>query len=134
MKLSSDAVDIVYSLLIPLEDENSESFLDLDFEIFQDSKQTKSTKSKYYVINSLPISANVMQKCYVNVNCHAKDIKDGIPDRISITAMAKAALALLQKVSTTMYLIDYEGSEMIREKNSGEHYMNLRFSVKLINN
>ena len=97
------------------------------------TKPTISTAPEYIVINSLPIDVNVMQKCYVNVNYHVKDITAGIPDITKITAGTNAVLAILKKVSTTAYLIDFESQEIIREDALGEHYSNLRFSFKNIN-
>jgi hypothetical protein len=93
-----------------------------------------STIKEYIVINALPINADVMQKCYVNVNYHVKDITEGTPDLAKIEAGSNAVLNILQKVTTTAYLIDFEGQETIREEDRGEHYSNLRFSFKNINN
>jgi hypothetical protein len=98
------------------------------------SKPSNSTAAEYVVINSLPINANVMQKCYVNVNYHVKDIAVGTPDSAKIEAGSKAVLAILKEVTTTAYLIDFESQETIREEQLGEHYSNLRFSFKNINN
>ena len=103
------------------------------------TKPTKSTADEYVVINSLPINANVMQKCYVNVNYHVKDIDGGTsigltPDDTKLAAGTALALAALKKVTTTAYLIDFESQETIREEQLGEHYSNLRFSFKNINN
>lgn len=74
-----------------------------------------------------------MQKCYVNVNCHVKDMSDGVPDRAKIDSLANSVLTILQKVSNTNLLIDYESGELFREEALGEHYYNLKFSVKIIN-
>jgi hypothetical protein len=98
------------------------------------TKPTASTAAEYVVINSLPINANVMQKCYVNVNYHVKDITAGTPDTVKIEAGSALVLATLKQVSTTNYLIDFESQETIREEGLGEHYSNLRFSFKYINN
>lgn len=89
---------------------------------------------EYIVINSLPVNADVMQKCYVNVNYHVKDIEEGKPDITKIEAGSNAVLSALKKVTTTAYLIDFEGQETIREEERNEHYSNLRFSFKHINN
>jgi hypothetical protein len=103
------------------------------------TKPSKSTATEYIVINSLPINANVMQKCYVNVNYHVKD-KDGgpgvglLPDTAKLEAGSALIMTALTKVSTTSYLIDLESQETIREEGLGEHYSNLRFSFKYINN
>ncbi|HLD90562.1 MAG TPA: hypothetical protein VI911_06035 [Patescibacteria group bacterium] len=103
------------------------------------TKPSKSTATEYVVINSLPVNANVMQKCYVNVNYHVKDIDGGpgiglIPDATKLEAGSALILAALKQVSTTSYLIDLESQETIREEQLGEHYSNLRFSFKNINN
>lgn len=89
---------------------------------------------EYIVINSLPINANVMQKCYVNVNYHVKDIAAGTPDITKLEAGSASGMAALEQVTTTSYLIDFESQETIREEQLGEHYSNLRFSFKFINN
>lgn len=93
-----------------------------------------STEKEYVVINALPVNANVMQKCYVNVNYHVKDIEEGTPDSAKLEAGSVAVLAILKKVTTTTYLIDFESQETIPERERGEHYSNLRFSFKYINN
>jgi len=106
---------------------------------YRKTKPSKSTAVEYIVINSLPINANVMQKCYVNVNYHVKDIDGGsgvglTPDDTKLAAGSLLVLNILEKVTTTAYLIDFEGQEVIREEQLGEHYSNLRFSFKNINN
>jgi hypothetical protein len=103
------------------------------------TKPSKSTATEYVVINSLPINANVMQKCYVNVNYHVKDKDQGagvgfVPDTAKLETGSALILAALKQVSTTSYLIDFESQETIREESLGEHYSNLRFSFKNINN
>lgn len=123
MRLSSYAVNQVYTLLASISKPK-----------YKDTKPTSSTAAEYIVINSLPINAGVMQKSYVNVNCHVKDIAGGVPDRTKLDALATSVLTILQKSTSTNLLIDYESSELFREEALGEHYFNLRFSVKIINN
>lgn len=122
MKLTNYAVDQVYLLL------NSVSKPK-----YKDTKPTAVNDAEYIVINSLPINSGVFQKCHVNVNCHVKDIAPGVPDRDKLDSLAQSVLTLLVKVSTTSFLIDFEGQELIREQQLLEHYMNLRFSIKIIN-
>jgi hypothetical protein len=98
------------------------------------TKPTSANDAEYIVINSLPINADVMQKCYVNVNYHVKDIITGTPDSVKIEAGSQVVLTVLKQVTTTSYLIDFESQETIREEGLGEHYSNLRFSFKNINN
>ena len=102
--------------------------------IYLKTKPTSANDAEYIVINSLPINADVMQKCYVNVNYHVKDIITGTPDSVKIEAGSQAVLTVLKQVTTTSYLIDFESQETIREEGLGEHYSNLRFSFKNINN
>jgi hypothetical protein len=90
--------------------------------------------SEYIVINALPINADVMQKCYVNVNYHVKDIAPGVKDTTKIKAGSSSVMALLKEVSGTSYMIDFENQVTFREEALGEHYSNMRFSFKYINN
>lgn len=122
-KTSDFAVGLVYGLLSSITKPK-----------YRNTKPTASTASEYVVINALPINANVMQKCYVNVNYHVKDIAAGTPDITKLEAGSVAVLAILKIVTTTAYLIDFESQETIREEQLGEHYSNLRFSFKNINN
>ena len=127
-KTTDYVIDVVYSLLGSI-----------TVPKYRKTKPTKSTAEEYIVINSLPINANVMQKCYVNVNYHVKDIDGGpnigfIPDDTRLSAGSALVLAALEKVTTSSHLIDFESQETIRENQFNEHYSNLRFSFKNINN
>lgn len=88
--------------------------------------------NEYVVINSLPINADVMQKCIVNVNYHVADIGPGQIDQAKIESGSTSVLSILKSVTTTAYLIDFESQETFSEE--GEHMSNLRFSFKYINN
>lgn len=96
--------------------------------------------TEYVVINSLPIGPDILQKCYVNVNYHVRDIAPGIKDATKIEAGSTLVIAALKEVTvaasgtTDAYMIDFERQETIREESLGEHYSNLRFSFKNINN
>jgi hypothetical protein len=122
-KTSDYAVGIVHGLL---------SSITKPKYLFTSPADLKATE--YLVINALPINADTMQKCYVNVNYHVKDIEQGKPDVAKIQTGENAVLTILKKVSTTAYLIDFESQEIIREEARSEHYSNLRFSFKNINN
>jgi hypothetical protein len=97
------------------------------------TKPTSVTATEYIIINSLPINADVMQKCYFNVNYHVKDLAEGIPDEAKLAAGSQAVLAILKKATGTNYLIDFESQELFSEDNLKEHFSNLRFSYKNIN-
>ena len=89
---------------------------------------------EYIVINALPINADVMQKCYVNVNYHVKDIAPGVKDTTKIEAGSLAVMAILKEYAGINYMIDFESQQTHREEQLGEHYSNLRFSFNYINN
>ena len=127
-KTTDYVIDIVYSLLGSITKPK-----------YRKTKPSKSTATEYVVINTLPINAQTLQKCYVNVNYHVKDIDGGtsvgfISDDTKLKAGTALVMTALEKVSTTAYLVDFEGQETIREEQIGEHYSNLRFSFKNINN
>ena len=96
-------------------------------------RKTKDVDPEYIVVNALPVNANVMQKCYVNVNFHVKDLADGTPDIARLKAVSTMILNTLEKVDGDGYLIDFESSETFQEPALGEHFANLRFSFKIVN-
>lgn len=97
-------------------------------------KSSDTVINEYVVINALPINADVMQRCIVNVNYHVKDIAPGVKNTTRIEAGSALVLAALKEVSVQSYMIDFESQETIREDALGEHYSNLRFSFKYVNN
>ncbi len=127
-KTTDFVIDIVYSLLGSI-----------TVPKYRKTKPSKSTAAEYVIINSLPINAQTLQKCYFNVNYHVKDIDGGtstgfIPNETRLSAGSALILAALKQVSEASYLIDFESQETIREAQFNEHYSNLRFSFKNINN
>lgn len=88
---------------------------------------------EYVVINSLPINADVMQKCYVNVNYHVKDIGPGKYDYTTLASASQTIITALDGATASSYLIDFDRQETIPEPERGEHYTNVRFSFKYIN-
>lgn len=105
---------------------------------YKNSKPTLAQPAEYIVINTLGINADTMQKCRVNVNYHVKDLNGGtgvgyVSDDTKLEAGTNAVKALLQKVSSSDYWIDFEGQETIYEETLNEHYSNIKFSFKQIN-
>jgi len=105
---------------------------------YKQSKPTLAQPAEYVVINTLGINANTMQICHVNVNYHVKDINGGtgigfVSDDTKIEAGTTAVKAILQQVSSTSYLIDFDGQETIYDSALNEHYSNIKFSFKQIN-
>lgn len=110
----------------------------LEVPIFKYTNPTPKKVDEYVIINSLPISADIMQKCTVNVNYHVKDLSVGIPDIEKLEAGTESVLGLIEEVvnreSEFMdILIDYESQEMLRDEPLKEHYSNIRFTVRIIN-
>lgn len=101
--------------------------------VYKLSKPTGKKESEYIVLNALPITHGVLQKCRVNVNYHCADLKPGIPDMEKLEDMTSDLMALLTIVSTTAILIDFESQEYHRESQLNEHYSNIRLIVKIIN-
>jgi len=97
------------------------------------TKPFKNADTEYIVINSLPVGPGVMQKCYVNVNYHVKDLAPGMPDIVKLEEGTSSLLAFLEEVYDAGVLIDFEQQEYFREDTLEEHYSNIRLSVKIIN-
>ena len=97
------------------------------------TKPTKVSPSEFIVINALPIDAGVLQKCHINVNCYASDLQPGIPDLTNLEGMTASIMNILEEVSATGMLIDFERQEYFRDELIDKHYSNTRFSVKIIN-
>lgn len=122
-KSGREIVDIVYGLLGPLSASTP---------VFKYTKPPL-VLNEYIVVNALPVNAAVLQKCYINVNYHVKDIEDGKPNDIRLRAGFSAVMNILEKVSATNYLIDFESTEEFEEAALKEHFVNMRFSVKYFN-
>ncbi len=120
-----DAVNRVYGLLDGLE-----------LPVFKYAKPG-GNENEYIVINSLPISGDVLQKCYVNVNIHVKDIvfpdSTTAPNTLRLEQLAASYSALLAKniEGNTHLYSDKQGVE--REDALKEHYVNIRLLCNLIN-
>ena len=110
----------------------------LNVPIFKYTNPTPKKVDEYVIINSLPISADIMQKCTVNVNYHVKDLSVGIPDIEKLETGTENVLGLIQEIVNRDsefidILIDYESQETLRDEALNEHYSNIRFTVKIIN-
>ena len=116
-------VDEIYKLLISLPNDR-----------FMDEKPTTSMSNDYIVINSKGINSNTPQKCWINVNCHAKDLAPGIPNRIKLKSQSASVRLLLEEkkhvTSQFTMLIDYDGAEQLPD-NNGTHFINLKYLVKI---
>ncbi|WP_372932440.1 hypothetical protein [Mariniphaga sediminis] len=128
MKTTDFAIQRVYSIL----NESVDVWL-LDLPIYKLTKPSKKKDTEYIVLNSLPIGPGVLQKCRVNVNYHVKDLSPGIPDLEKLEANTASLMALLEDVPAKGIIINFESQEYFREDGLGEHYSNIRLSVKIVN-
>ena len=123
MKTSDYAINQIYSILSDA----------TGIAIFKLTKPGKRNDNEFIVINSLPIGAGVLQKCWVNVNYHVADLQPGTPDLTKLEAGTQQFMTVLEDVSETGMHIDFESQEYFREPELNKHYSNIRLSVKLIN-
>lgn len=120
-----DAINTVYNLLKGLE-----------LPVFKYAKPG-GDESEYIVINSLPIAGDVLQRCYVNVNVHVKDIvfpdSTVAPNTLRLEQLADTYSTLLEKnIEDNVHLyFDKQGVE--REDALKEHYINIRLLCNLLN-
>jgi hypothetical protein len=124
-KTSEHIITVVYGLLSSINKPK-----------YKGSKPSLKDDAEYIVINTLGVNAMTMQNVRVNVNYHVKDISGAMgyaPDFVKLAAGSLAVLTILEKVTGSDYMIDFEGQEIIPEYGKEEHYSNLKFSFKQIN-
>jgi hypothetical protein len=101
---------------------------------YPNNRPVKNPPVKFFVVNGFCTVPGIMQKFVINVNCHAKNIS-GNMDRSTLDSMSVAVLNILEEYdSPGELIIEFESQETISEANADEHYSNLRFTVKSINN
>ena len=99
------------------------------------NRPAKNPPVKFIVVNGFCVAPGIMQRFVINVNCHARNISSGNIDRVSLDTMAKSVLGILEEFDAPNDLIiEADGEEIFSEPNCNEHYSNLRFIVKSINN
>ena len=98
-------------------------------------RPVKNAPAKFIVVNGFCTVPGIMQKFVINVNCHARNISGNI-DRVSLDSMSQSVLTLLEEYdSPGELIIEADTQEIFAEESSlDEHYSNLRFIVKSINN
>lgn len=122
MKTTDTAISSVYTLLSGM-----------NKPLYKLEKPAKNVHTEYIVVNSLPINSGVLQKCYVNVNYHVKDLSPGIPNMTLLESATASLMVILTSNSSSGILIDFESQEYIKEESLNEHYSNIKVSVKIIN-
>lgn len=124
MKTTDFAIQRVFSLI-----KDSE----ITLPVYKLTKPDKKSHLQYIVINALPISEGVLQRCYVNVNLHVRNLTSGMPDLKKLEEGTAALMDLLEYVPVTGIIINFESQVYLREDALNEHYSNIRLSVKIVN-
>lgn len=124
MKTTDTAINRVFSII-------KASAITLP--VYKLGKPTDVKHPEYIVINALPISDGVMQKCRVNVNYHVKNLKPGMPDLAKLETVTASLMSLLKENSAQRILIDFESQEYFREDELEEYYSNIRLYIKIVN-
>jgi hypothetical protein len=128
MRTNIDALNIVWSVLngSPLKSA-------IDGKIYKSSRPLNSDKEDV-VINALPISPGIPQRCIVNVNIYTRNLSLNIggqpdntmPDIVRMNTLAGLAIAALDEVSGDQYYFFVEQQATIKEPELFQHYINIR--------
>lgn len=124
MKTPITAVNYVYGLV-----------KDLGLPVF---KHTSSGDGERLVVNSLPVTGYILQRCYVNVNGFVPDIQVSGSSPVPNTKRLEAVETLLRDffeahVNSGEIHIYVESIGLERNMALDEHYVNVKLKVNLIN-
>ncbi len=92
--------------------------------------------NEYVVVNALPTSMGILQKGYLNVNCHVKDTVDGVslyPNSIRLDALATLAMSAFEDVTSGGISYFIESTNIEKDEALKEHYANIRIKFNVIN-
>lgn len=124
MKTPTTAVNYVYGLV-----------KDLGLPAF---KHTSSGYGERLVVNSLPVTGFILQRCYVNVNGFVPDIQvagsSPVPNTKRLEAVEKLITDFLgEHVNSGDVHIYVESIGVERNMALDEHFVNVKLKVNLIN-
>ena len=108
--------------------------IDMKKYLFKRDTKDTSNDEQFIIINVLPMNADVMQRCYVNVNYHCKNIVSGVPDAELMAIAFTTINNLLDAYSDSTCMIDLDRHEIFVEDSLNYSFYNLRYSFKFINN
>lgn len=129
MMLQSEIVHKVYKLISVITELEGIS-------IYEGEKPLSDNSDSYICINCLAVPGGRLSSTYVNVNCYAKDIAPGEANIYSLEQMAKPILIALKEVNTDGFFVDFDHrckTEQIPDPAKSLHYLNIKFSVNIIN-
>jgi len=101
---------------------------------YKHTRPASGTPDQFIVVNAFSTSSGIMQKFVLNVNYHKKNLSGGVPDNLKLQSNSQAILDILEEYESADMLIEFETQETVPESQFDEHYSNLRFSLKMINN
>jgi len=127
---ATDAIDILYiwvTEILP------------DVPVYKLEKPDDLKHDLWVVVNSLPTSQNagsqdgpITQDVVMNINVHARDLKKGYVDFVTLKTNVDAIKAELPYITPVLHA--YEGGDnLFREAELQSHYQNIRLNVTLIN-
>lgn len=105
-------------------------------DIHEGVKPSSDNSESYICINCLAVPGGRLSSTYVNVNCYAKDIAPGEADVDLLDQMAQPILTALKEVNMDGFFVDFDHrckTEQIPEPDKNLHYLNIKFSVAIIN-
>lgn len=124
MKTPTDAVNFVYALVSNL---GIKSF-----------KHTSSGKGERIVVNTLPLTGDILQRCYVNVNGFVPDIQvsggSSLPDTKRLEEVEVLIINVFKNHANSGDIHIYiERQAIERNPSFNEHFINVRVKVNLKN-
>ena len=104
--------------------------------VYQYARPSDSSDEAYYVINALPIGNGLLQKCVINVNAYCQDVSPGVPDSLQLTKMSNLVITKLDATSSEAggIFIFFQQQNIFQGEELQNHYSNMRFDIRLLNN
>lgn len=102
------------------------------------NKYTSSGKGERIVVNSLPMTGDILQRCYVNVNGFVPDIKMAgsapVPNTKRLEEVESLIVNLIEShVNSGDIHIYIESQGIERNPSFDEHFINVKLLVNLKN-
>lgn len=124
MKTPTDAVNFVYALVS-----------NLGIDVF---KHTSTGKGERIVVNTLPLTGDILQRCYVNVNGFVPDIQVSnstpVPNTKRLEEVEELIVNVFKNHTNSGDIHIYiESVGVERNPSFDEHFINVKLKVNLKN-
>ncbi len=125
--ITDDAIKAVYKKLIPAVSA---------VPVYQYARPANCIDPAYFVINALPIGSGILQKCIINVNAYCDDVAPGVPDSLLLATMTNLIISTLDQATaeSSDIFFFYQQQNVYRGEELKDHYSNMRFEIRLLNN